>query len=483
MTDNRTPSRGLLYAEDLEPVSSNDRALTHVPAKEQLDNQEEALLYRKPIEVSDFELADIIERKLSCLMRISGNNWYVAEDHGWTRDRDKQIYTYVKAAIRTITAESKYYSSRRMQSVITALEGCQGLRVPVGMWDSDRAILNTPTGIVDLKTGQTRERTEDDFVTKVAGVCPAKAPSPLFDKFLRETFPIAHWGDAQEEVIDFVLGVLSLAITGEQLVQQFFFLWGSGANGKSVLLDIMRDLLGDYGITMKTSALMSGNQTGKDYEIARLEGVRMAVASELGRTDRWDESLIKSLTGDSTIPIREIYGSPKEAVNQATLIIAGNHKPRFNGTDGGMVRRMALIPFRAVVPKEVRDSDLRSKIVSAEGGAILHTLIKRLVRLRTEGLKQPEVIQVATDDYVSQNDDLQAFFDDHCERLEGSWVSTNDLYQIFRVWKEKRGERPMAQSQWAPEFMDKFGLERTRKGKDKITAFLGITLTNNLVPR
>ena len=82
-----------------------------------------------------------------------------------------------------------------------------------------------------------------------------------------------------------------------------------------------------------------------------------------------------------------------------------------------------------------------------------------------------------------QNDDLQGFFDDQCEWLEGSWVSTDDLYRIFRVWKEDRGERPMAQSQWAPEFMDKFGLEKTRKGKQKITVFLGITLKNDTVLR
>jgi len=482
MDDNKS-QRGLLFLEGMES-EDNDLARGEAPPAEIEPAVEgEVSVVREPIEVSDFELADIIEEKLSGLMRVSGKHWYIATDYGWTRDADKQIYAVVKSAIRALTDETKHYSSQRMRSVITALEGCQGLRVPVSEWDSDQSILNTPAGIVNLKTGELRKLQESDFVTKVAGVSPTDGPTPLFDQFLRETFPVEHWGDAQEQVIDFALGVLSLAITGEQLVQQFFFLWGSGANGKSVLLDIMRDLLGDYGITLKTSALMSGNQSGKDYEIARLDGVRMAVASELGRTDRWDEPLIKSLTGDSTIPIRQIYSTPKETVNQATLIIAGNHKPRFNGTDGGMVRRMVMVPFKAVVPKENRDVNLRSKIVDAEGGAILNKLVQRLVRLRSEGLVQPGVIQAATDDYVSQNDDLQAFFDDHCERLEGSWVSTDDLYRKFRIWKENRGERPMAQSQWAPEFMDKFGLEKTRKGKQKITVFLGITLKDDAVLR
>jgi len=482
MTDDNKQNRGLLFMEGI-PSENHEADDANLPEPVEPAQDGEVVLQQEPIEVSDFELADIIEERLSSLMRVSGNDWYIATDHGWKRDADKQIYACVKSAIRLLTSESKHYSSQRMRSVITALEGCQGLRVPVHMWDSDRAILNTAAGIVDLKTGKIRERTEDDFVTKVAGVSPEASPTPMFDRFLRDTFPTEHWGDAQEQVIDFVLGVLSLAITGEQLVQQFFFLWGSGANGKSVLLDIMRDLLGDYGITLKTSALMSGNQSGKDYEIARLDGVRMAVASELGRTDRWDEPLIKSLTGDSTIPIRQIYGTPKEAINQATLIIAGNHKPRFNGTDGGMVRRMVMVPFKAVVPKEKRDANLRSKIVDAEGGAILNKLVQRLLRLRSEGLVQPGVIQAATDDYVAQNDDLQAFFDDHCERAEGSWASTDDLYRIFRIWKENRGERPMAQSQWTPEFMDKFGLEKTRKSKQKITVFLGITLKNDTVLR
>ena len=482
MDDNKY-QRGLLFLEGMESQDSREEQEEGLPAEVEPAIEGEVSVIREPIEVSDFELADIIEDKLSSLMRVSGSHWYIACNHGWKPDADKQIYAFVKSAIRALTDENKYYSSQRMRSVITALEGCQGLRVPVSEWDSDQAILNTPAGIVDLRTGKLRRLEENDFVTKVAGVSPAKGCTPLFDQFLRETFPAKHWGNEQEAVIDYVLGVLSLAITGEQLVQQFFFLWGAGANGKSVLLDIMRDLLGDYGITLKTSALMSGNPNGKDYEIARLDGVRMAVASELGRTDRWDEPLVKSLTGDSTIPIRQIYSAPKEAVNQATLIIAGNHKPRFNGTDGGMVRRMVMLPFKAVVPKEQRDVNLRSKIVTAEGGAILDKLIQRLVRLRSEGLDQPKVIQAATDDYVMQNDDLQAFFDDQCEWLEGSWMSTDDLYRIFRIWKENRGERPMAQSQWAPEFMDKFGLEKTRKGKQKITVFLGIKLKDSTLLR
>ena len=183
-------------------TESGEGLLTAVP----MDSQRIHRAEKNNFEVSDFELADIIEDKLSSLMRVSGNHWYIACDHGWKRDADKQIYAFVKSAIRALTDETKYYSSQRMRSVITALEGCQGLRVPVSEWDSDQSILNTPAGIVNLKTGELRKLEENDFVTKVAGVSPNESPTPLFDQFLRETFPVDHWGDAQEHVIDFLLG-------------------------------------------------------------------------------------------------------------------------------------------------------------------------------------------------------------------------------------------------------------------------------------
>ena len=143
MDDNKY-QRGLLFLEGMESQDSREKQEEGLPAEVEPAIEGEVSVIREPIEVSDFELADIIEDKLSSLMRISGNHWYIACEHGWKRDADKQIYAYVKSAIRALTEETKYYSSQRMRSVITALEGCQGLRVPVSAWDSDQAILNTP---------------------------------------------------------------------------------------------------------------------------------------------------------------------------------------------------------------------------------------------------------------------------------------------------------------------------------------------------
>jgi hypothetical protein len=130
MDDNKH-QRGLLFLEGMESQDSLEEQEEGLPAEVEPAIEGEVSVIREPIEVSDFELADIIEDGLSSLMRISGNHWYIACEHGWKRDADKQIYANVKTAIRALTKENKHYSSQRMRSVITALEGCQGLRVPI----------------------------------------------------------------------------------------------------------------------------------------------------------------------------------------------------------------------------------------------------------------------------------------------------------------------------------------------------------------
>ena len=183
--DDKKSQRGLLFPEGIEGRDSGPVQEEALPEEVEPAIEGEVSVVREPIEVSDFELADIIEAKLSGFMRVSGNHWYIVCDHGWERDADKQIYTFVKSAIKALTDETKHHSSQRMRSVITTLEGCQGLRVPVSEWDSDQSILNTPAGIMNLKTGEIRNLEENDFVTKVAGVSPTDGPTPLFDQFLR----------------------------------------------------------------------------------------------------------------------------------------------------------------------------------------------------------------------------------------------------------------------------------------------------------
>ena len=100
--------------------------------------------------------------------------------------------------------------------------------VAADVWDSNPRILNTPSGIVDLTTGELHERGETDFVTMVTRCSPVSGPTQKFDRFMSEIFTEEDWGDDAQEVIDFVIGVMALCISGEQIEQLFFFLYGSG---------------------------------------------------------------------------------------------------------------------------------------------------------------------------------------------------------------------------------------------------------------
>ena len=100
-----------------------------------------------------------------------------------------------------------------------------------------------------------------------------------------------------------------------------FICHGAGANGKSLLLETIREVVGTYGQTVPVTALMSGksNSGGANPEIARLRGVRFALASETEKGQRWSANRIKQLTGGDTVAARALYKDVSEFKSKATI--------------------------------------------------------------------------------------------------------------------------------------------------------------------
>jgi P4 family phage/plasmid primase-like protien len=436
-------------------------------------------------EVSDYELAHAIRDFHFSNLRCSGSSFYIRDEHKWVEDNDKAVFILVKDFIFNSVQDTKSHTSRRLMDVAKSLQSTRELRVAQDTWDSCPFILNTPAGIVDLRSGEVKERKAEDYVTMVTQCSPVAGETPMFDRFMAETFSVADWGENAEQVRDFVIDQLALCLSGEQIEQLFFFWHGKGANGKSVLMDLIKRILGQYATKLDTQALTKGSNSSKGYAIAGLKGQRLATASEVARGDRWDDALLKQLTGESEMSVRQIYGSYSEIELQATLVVAGNHKPNFNGGDGGMVRRMVMIPFRASIPKDRQDRFLTRKLLEAEGDAIMHRLVERAVALRDTGLSIPECINKETDEYVNENDDLKQFFDDYLVLDKGASELSQDIFDAFAFFKSERKEAVMGIKNFSSEFRSKFDLESKRKrisgslNDNKHTFFEGVRLTRS----
>src|SRR5262249_4428793 len=212
----------------------------------------------------------------------------------------------------------------------------------VDQWDADPWLLNTPAGTIDLRSGRMRAHAAGDYITQVTAVAPG-GECPLFRAMLQRIFA----GD--EALTLFVQRALGYALTGKLSKQALFFAYGSGGNGKGVLLNTIAGILAGYAAfaPMDTFTLAEGER--HPTELAMLRGARFVVAQETEAGRRWNEPRIKALTGGDPITARTMRADFFTYRPRFKLFIAGNHKPTIGCVDEAIRRRLTLIPFDVTI--------------------------------------------------------------------------------------------------------------------------------------
>jgi putative DNA primase/helicase len=334
-------------------------------------------------------------------------------------------------------------------------------------FDANSMELNTPAGIVDLRTGKVSPHCRD-YVTRVAAVSPdfAGAAPVMWLRFLTDVFA----GDG--EVIAFIHRLLGYIVTGEVREQALAFFFGDGRNGKSTLLDLLLWLLGDYAIKCPSSLLMTQRGERHPTDVASLAGVRLAVSNEIEEGTFWDEARLKELTGDVHLTARFMRQDFFSFNATHKHIIAGNHRPQVRAVDAALKRRLLLIPFKAKFDGDRRDPDMLAKL-KAEGSAILARIIRGAQEWHENGLQTPETIRQASEDYASAMDTLGAWIEECCETDPAADAKASLLYRSFHDWKTARGEVAVSETRWG-EQMQSRGFERYRSNGSR---YRGVRLT------
>lgn len=301
-------------------------------------------------------------------------------------------------------------------------------------WDQDRWLLNMPEGVLDLRTGKVRSHNPNDYMTKVAGVAPG-GDCPTWLAFLKRV----TGGDADLQA--YLQRVAGYALTGETSAHALFFLYGTGANGKSVLADTLAGILGDYHKTAPIETFTASSIDRHPTELAGLRGARLVTAVETEEGRRWAESRIKSLTGGDKISARFMRQDFFEFSPQFKLVIAGNHKPGLRSVDEAIRRRFNLVPFTVTIPPEERDEGLKNKLRD-EWPGILAWAVEGCLEWQRAKLSPPEAVTAATDAYMAAEDAIAAWIDERCERNTGAEERSSVLYASWKHWAEKNGEFP-----------------------------------------
>lgn len=403
--------------------------------------------------------------------------WIVWVDNYWSPDEVNGVVELAKATAREINAEAAAISDvsaqatvakharqsqqlPRLNAMLELAKSIPAMVVRAAELDRDPMLLGVRNGTIDLRTGKLRTPRQDDFITKRAPVdFDPDAKCPEFDKFLNTVMA----GDVK--LVEYVRRILGYGLTGLTTEQCLFFFHGKGANGKSTLLNVIKEMLGgDYcKQTPSESLMVQYHGRSSTNDLARLQSVRVVLSNEVEEGSRLSESLIKQMTGGDPISARFLYAEFFDFVPKFKLIIAGNHQPVIRGDDTGIWRRLHLLPFSVTIPPKQRDKSLPGKLRDELPG-ILNFAIGGCRAWQKQGLNPPAAIEAALAEYRSEMDILGQWISDSCVVGDGLEIRASVAYAKYKEWAKFDGLLPMSNQAFGRRLKERHARVKDRHG-------------------
>lgn len=393
--------------------------------------------------------------------------WLQWDGHRWAWcDDDSQAIEAATATIHAIAGrnddvrkhKARSLSRRGLEATVSLARRNSAIRLNADQLDADPLLLNTPSGIVNLDTGQLSPCAPNNLCTRLTGVdYDPHAKAPRWQQFLHETF------DGDSEVIDFAQRLAGYSATGIVTHHVLPFLFGQGGNGKTVFLETIVPILGDYATTTPSNFLMV-NAREDESAIARLAGYRMVVCSEVNQNSKFNEAKLKHLTGGDRITARFLYGRHFTFTPSHKLWLMGNHQPKVEAGGESFWRRLRLIPFTNKVPDERKIKGLDKQLVADEGPGILAWIIQGARHVLANGLGDPVQVMAATKQYAAEEDALGRFITDRCRIVDSPLVRTNTakVRAAYTAWCQQEDERELSPQVFGRELKTRFGIESER---------------------
>lgn len=315
-----------------------------------------------------------------------------------------------------------------------------GIAVSASDLDQGEWMLPVRNGLIDLRTGSFAPMDPSLHITYTAAVdYDPNATCPLWEAFVLEIM------NRNVELVEYVRRAIGYTLTTLTSEHALFFAYGSGANGKSTFLNVLRALFGDLGAQANGDMLLDKNggaamsANAASSEVARLAGKRLVAMSEVEEGRHFSEKTVKWYTGGEDITARLLYGNAFEFKPRFKLWLAGNYKPTIKGNDHGIWRRMKLIPFTVTIPPEKRDPDLERKLREELPG-ILNWALVGCKQWRENGnkLNEPKAITNEVSEYRGEMDVVESWLSEFTRNDPDGEIHFGDTYKFFKAWSESQ---------------------------------------------
>ena len=371
---------------------------------------------------------------------VPGLGWLAWTGSHWQPDETNRVVELCRslceeAATGQTASDRRRLLSDRTIRAVERLSRCDPRISAAGAdWDADGMLLNTPDGVIDLRTGEVSPGDPGLKLTRITRASPGNGCARWM-AFLDEIT------GGEGEIAAYLQRVAGYCLTGRTDEQAFFFLHGPGANGKTVFLEVLAHVLGSYSRTAPLDTFMASRGDRQPIDLAALEGARMAIATETEAGRPWSEARIKAITGGDRIAIRQLYRPYYETTPGYKLLISGNHRPRLTGGGMSMARRLQLVPFDTVIPEERRDTRLRERLVGERDG-ILGWMLEGCLTWQKSGLRPPRKVHEAGSSYLDGEDFVAQWIAEDCEVGAQLHASSAELFASWRLRAESLGLNP-----------------------------------------
>jgi putative DNA primase/helicase len=407
------------------------------------------------------------------------SKWYRWDGKRWKEDSTGRVFAIIRKMVRAEVGNTKDERKTANSSYIAGVERLarcdQRIVVLPEQFDAHPWLLNTQSGMVDLRganlfhgvephdpemlcTRITAERVPEDHVDCDDGTViytiaeQLQDGEQLWQRFLSD---ITQGDDDLAAYLQRVAGYCASGATTEDVL---VYLFGVGANGKSSFAEAIAHVLGDYAKVFPAEVLMESKGERHPTDLAQFMGVRFALTSEPASSATWNDSRIKSLTGDAEISARFMRGDFFTFPRTHKTVVIGNHMPKLSAVTHAIRRRVQMVPFRAVFERtdgaplneytrmrrkgEERTTDMRQLLKDDATNAILKWIIEGARMWAKTGTPPPQTVTDLTADYLAGQDVLGQWLDERCERDAKAFERSSDLHKNYADWCEGQGLRP-----------------------------------------
>ncbi|MGA6128800.1 MULTISPECIES: phage/plasmid primase, P4 family [unclassified Microbacterium] len=388
-----------------------------------------------------------------------GNRWVWHPDDGPAIEAARDVIRRIPTDNQQLAAwRLKSMRARAIGDAVRLARATPAMRIRAAQFDQHAWQLNTPNGVVDLRTGAIAAATPALFHSKQTSVSPdPEMRTPLWDRFLKTTF------QSNPDMERYMQRLAGLMFIGEVIEHIFPFAHGKGGNGKGVFAEVLSAIAGDYATAAPQGFLLMGRDK-HPTELALLQGRRLVTLSEINAKTTFDEAKLKFLTGGDTITARFMNKDFFDFTPSHTFLMLANDQPQVETGGDSVFRRMRLIPFTHSVTDEERIEDLQRRLVDEEGPGILAWIIQGAVDYAVDGLRTPAEVLAATDAYRAEEDHLGRFIDDRARvgGGENARVEMSEFRKAYDAWCREQHEDALSSQAFGRQLRQRFDVDTAK---------------------